>query len=485
MTVCPACGYDLRMANGPFADEALLERRYRIDGEVGRGGMGVVYKGTDLTLSRPVAIKAVRQADADPQTLSRFIREARALAAVEHPALVPVYAVGSQDGAYYLVMKFIEGNTLKSLLKRRGSLTVKETRKIIDTVCDALGALHRGKLIHRDIKPGNIMVQPDGRVVVMDLGIVKSVDDNTNTTALALGTPKYMAPELLTGHKVDGRADLYSLGVVAFEALTGRVPFDGPTPMAILFKQAHEEPPSLEAEMPQIPKSLSRAVDRALSKDPEARCRTAMQFADEANAPEPEPEPEKSKVGLWLALLVLVGALGAGGWWWSQQPDGPGPEGGQVNNGGASTTGSSDLPTGQNPPGDADSKQNMVPTGSDAMVMDVISVTEADAGAQVGAQRDAAVEPPEADAQPKAKINRPEPAPRVTITVNSTPNGAEVFEGSRSLGRTPFTLKRRKSSKTLTWKVKRRGYTDRTVKVKLSESQVLKVKLKEMFELLP
>jgi len=144
----------------PFQPGAILESRYRIDDEVGRGGMGVVYRGTDLTLSRPVAIKALRASDADGSVLSRFMREARSLARVEHTALVPVYAVGREAGVYYMVMKFVEGQTLSALLKSAGKLEADRVRRIVIEVCDALDALHRNGLIHRDIKPGNMMVGP-------------------------------------------------------------------------------------------------------------------------------------------------------------------------------------------------------------------------------------------------------------------------------------------------------------------------------------
>ena len=236
---------DIAVEPQPFQPGTVLESRYRIDDEVGRGGMGVVYRGTDLTLSRPVAIKALRAGDSDSTVLSRFMREARSLARVEHVGVVPVYAVGREGGVYYMVMKFVEGRSLSAVLKDQAQLDEDKVRRLVSEVCDALAALHKSGLIHRDIKPGNIMVGSDGRMTVMDLGIVKSVDENTQTTSTALGTPKYMPPEMLTDQDVDGRADLYSLGVIAYQALVGDPPFDGPTPMAILYKQAHEAPEPL------------------------------------------------------------------------------------------------------------------------------------------------------------------------------------------------------------------------------------------------
>jgi tRNA A-37 threonylcarbamoyl transferase component Bud32 len=282
-TACPSCGIDVLVGgtagDGPFARGTVLESRYRIDTEVGRGGMGIVYRGTDLTLKRPVAIKALRQVDADNTVLSRFLREARSLARVEHPGLVPVYAVGREDGTYYMVMKFVEGETLQSLIKRSGALEPRQIRRVMRETCEALGALHKHGLIHRDLKPGNIMLSAEGRVVVMDLGIVKAVGENTQTTSTALGTPKYMAPETLTDTQVDPRADLYSLGVIGYEMLTGDPPFDGPTPMAILFKQAHEPPEPLRKRAPNAPRNLASAVERALSKLPTDRFESAAEMA--------------------------------------------------------------------------------------------------------------------------------------------------------------------------------------------------------------
>ena len=203
-TVCPACGFDAGAEPQPFDPGTILEGRYRIDNEVGRGGMGVVYRGTDLTLKRPVAIKAMRTNEADASVLGRFLREARALAQVEHPGLVPVYAVGREGGSYYMVMKFVFGRSLSDVLKAEGQQPPERVRRIVTEVCAALGALHRHRLIHRDIKPGNIILGDDGRVTVMDLGIVKAVGENTQTTSTALGTPRYMPPEMLSEAEVDG-----------------------------------------------------------------------------------------------------------------------------------------------------------------------------------------------------------------------------------------------------------------------------------------
>ena len=264
----------------------VLESRYRIDEEVGRGGMGVVYRGTDLTLSRPVAIKTILHRQSDTETLTRFIHEAKTLAQIEHRRLVPVYAVGQDEGYHYLVMKFLEGETLAQRLRREGRQSSHFTRQIVSQVCEALGAIHDVKLIHRDIKPANIMISPQGEVTVMDLGIAKRIGEDNNTSAsIAIGTPRYMPPEAVDNRPLDPRADLYSLGIIAFQMLVGKTPFDGPTPMSILYQQAHQRPPLAREIVSDIPKNLETAIEISLQKSPEDRFQDSyemMQAFDES-----------------------------------------------------------------------------------------------------------------------------------------------------------------------------------------------------------
>jgi len=257
----------------------VLESRYRIDEEVGRGGMGVVYRGTDLTLSRPVAIKTILHRQSDKQTLTRFIHEAKTLAQIEHSRLVPVYAVGQDEGYHYLVMKFLEGETLDQRLRREGRQTPRFTRQVIQQVCEALRALHDLDLIHRDIKPANIMISPQGGVTVMDLGISKRIGEENNTSAsIAIGTPRYMPPEAVDNKPLDPRADLYSLGIIAFQMLVGDTPFDGPTPMSILYQQAHQTPPLVRSLVSDIPKNLESAIEISLQKSPEYRFQNTLEM---------------------------------------------------------------------------------------------------------------------------------------------------------------------------------------------------------------
>ncbi len=446
ISACPQCGFDLAAEPHPFKEGTVLESRYRIDTEVGRGGMGVVYRGTDLTLKRPVAIKAMRTSDADPQVLARFMREARSLARVEHAGLVPVYAVGREAGNYYMVMKFVEGETLSQMLRRQGAIDPDVVRRIVREVCDALGALHRAGLIHRDMKPGNLMVGPDGRVTVMDLGIVKSVGETTQTHSTALGTPRYMAPEMVGDGEIDQRIDIYSLGVIAYQMLLGEPPFDGPTPMAILYKQAHEPPESLRKRDATIPKNLAAAVERALEKDPEARWGDMQAFAE---AVEPHAAVKGRRKAVPLPLIVgaaLVIALGAFFALRGEQT---------VAADAGAVAKSADA---------AKPKPDLAKPKPDA--------------APVPKKADAATPAPDAAA----------PAPKVeyvTLQLLSDPPGASVYAGSRRLGITPTRVRRRKSAKSLTLSFKLKGYKTRKTRVSQKQNGRAKARLEPIFELVP
>jgi|GEM_PF-1115060 len=463
-TACPSCGIDVLVGgtagDGPFARGTVLESRYRIDTEVGRGGMGIVYRGTDLTLKRPVAIKALRQVDADNTVLSRFLREARSLARVEHPGLVPVYAVGREDGTYYMVMKFVEGETLQSLIKRSGALEPRQIRRVMRETCEALGALHKHGLIHRDLKPGNIMLSAEGRVVVMDLGIVKAVGENTQTTSTALGTPKYMAPETLTDTQVDPRADLYSLGVIGYEMLTGDPPFDGPTPMAILFKQAHEPPEPLRKRAPNAPRNLASAVERALSKLPTDRFESAAEMAlaveEDAAATSAARSPlDKRTLTRWAVTAGVV-VVGLVAFFASRGPDAPAPP-----------TPSSGAPA------------STPAAVSSAAPSSAPSVPPTNAPTQPASEAPTA--PPTAPpAEPTTAAVR-----LVTLRVTSDPSGALVFERAAALGRTPLVLRRPAAPRMLTLTLKREGYGDRAVNANLANDGQVHARLESLFELVP
>lgn len=295
----------------------VLESRYRIDEEVGRGGMGVVYRGTDLTLSRPVAIKTILHIEANEESLRRFINEARTLAQIETPRLVPVYAVGQDEGYHYIVMKFLEGEDLSEIMKREGMLAVDRVIDITCQVCEALTALHERGIVHRDIKPANLMISPDGKVTVMDLGIAKGMGETP--TSSAMGTPKYMPPEAIDNKPLDARADLYSLAIIAYQALVGKVPFDGPTPMAILYQQAHQPPPAIRDLAPHVPKSIENFIEKALQKDPFNRFQSATEMARALTHQE-----EYGSRSAFFGYLIASLALGGLAWVLTRPPVTPG-----------------------------------------------------------------------------------------------------------------------------------------------------------------
>lgn len=259
-----------------------LSGEYTIEGEIGRGGMGVVYVARDLKLKRRVAIKVLPPDLAYRDEIrTRFVREAQTAARLSHPHIVPIHSVGEADGLVYFVMGYVDGESLGARLKRRGRLPVEECRRIMSETADALTSAHTLNIIHRDIKPDNILL--DGtrrRVMVTDFGIAKALSEGGSGTltgtGVAIGTPTYMSPEQAAGEReIDPRSDLYALGVVAYEMITGRVPFKAPTVPGILMKQITEPPPEISRVRPECPDELAATILRCLEKDPSSRWPTA------------------------------------------------------------------------------------------------------------------------------------------------------------------------------------------------------------------
>jgi serine/threonine protein kinase len=255
----------------------LLSNRYRIEELIGRGGMATVYRGTDRVLGRSVAVKILAdQLARDPTFVERFRREARAAAGLSHPGVVAVFDTGSDDGIHYIVMELLEGRTLEEITRAEGRVLPDRAVDIAAAVCTALSAAHRQGLIHRDVKPANIMIAPSGSVKVMDFGIARAMDSNTLTqTAMTLGTAAYLSPEQAQGDPVDARSDLYSLGVVLYEMLTGRPPFEADSPLAVAYKHVREDPPPPSRLNDDLTPALEAVVLRAMAKDPAARYQTA------------------------------------------------------------------------------------------------------------------------------------------------------------------------------------------------------------------
>src|SRR5712691_1115113 len=253
----------------------VLQSSYTIEGEIGRGGMGVVYSARDLKLNRRVAIKLLPPDLAFRDEIrTRFLREAQTAARLSHPHIVPIHTVGDEGGLVYFVMGFVDGESVGARLRRRGRLPAEEVRRIMKETADALGLAHAMGIIHRDVKPDNILLEGTrGRVMVTDFGIAKALSDagTLTGTGVAIGTPSYMSPEQAAGEReIDVRSDLYSLGVVAYEMLIGELPFSAPTVPGILMKHISEPTPDILERRPDAPEDLAATIQRCLEKDPEA-----------------------------------------------------------------------------------------------------------------------------------------------------------------------------------------------------------------------
>ncbi len=259
-----------------------LGTAYTLEGEIGRGGMGVVYRARDEQLKRRVAIKVLPPELAFQQDIrERFKREAQTAGQLLHPHIVPIYSVGEAKGIVYFVMGYVDGESVAGRVKRKGPLPPEEARRIMKESADALSAAHAVSVVHRDIKPDNILLEGTrGRVMVTDFGIAKALSQGSGATltgaGVAIGTPAFMSPEQAAGEKeIDGRSDLYSLGIVTYQMLAGELPFNAPTVAGILMKQITEPAPDIRRSRPDVPEDLALAVARCLEKDPENRWPTA------------------------------------------------------------------------------------------------------------------------------------------------------------------------------------------------------------------
>jgi serine/threonine-protein kinase len=255
----------------------------RVEELIGRGGMGVVYRGTDLRLDRPVAIKLIATEHAAEESVRRrFEREARLMASIDHPNVIPVYAAGEQDGHLYLVMRYIAGTDLHALLKRRGRLAPGEAARIVAQLAGALDAAHQAGLVHRDIKPANVLLSDD-HVYLTDFGITRAVDTGTRVTDSDewVGTVDYMSPEHLRGASTDARSDVYSLGCLLYASLTGSPPFRRGTAAATILAHIEERPPK-PSDTAGVPPAFDRVTNRALAKRPADRYASAGELGTAA-----------------------------------------------------------------------------------------------------------------------------------------------------------------------------------------------------------
>ena len=253
----------------------ILDGRYRVEERVARGGMATVYRATDTRLDRQIALKIMQPAFADdPEFVDRFTREARAAARLSDPHVVAVFDQGEDQGVVFLAMEFIPGRTLRDLLTLRGRLNPRETVNIMIPVVQALAAAHRSGLVHRDVKPENVLIGDDGRVRVADFGLARGADassSNNATRGVLIGTVAYLAPEQVTPGVSDKRSDVYAAGIWMYVVLTGRPPFDGDEPIAVAYQHVHEVVPAPSLAVPAVPAALDDVVRAATQRDPARR----------------------------------------------------------------------------------------------------------------------------------------------------------------------------------------------------------------------
>ena len=285
--------------------QAELGDEYILEKELGRGGMAIVYLGRDARLGRKVAVKVLPPEltyGSRGSTIERFKREAQTAAKLDHPNIIPVYRVAPGGTLFWYVMKFLDGEPLDRILEREGQLTVERTVAIVSQVADALDYAHQNQVVHRDVKPANVVVDKKGRVTVTDFGIAKALDANTLTASGSIiGTPYYMSPEQCKGKRVGPAADQYSLAVMAYQMLGGHVPFTGDSAVEIVHKHVADPVPPLAVLRPQLPEKIVAIVERGLAKTPEERFATVAEFAralkgasegvDVIVAPPTRPEP--------------------------------------------------------------------------------------------------------------------------------------------------------------------------------------------------
>jgi YVTN family beta-propeller protein len=297
-------------------------REYRLESLLGRGGMGAVYLAWDGRLGRRVALKLLTpELATDDRFRERFLRESRLAASLDHPNVIPIYEAGEAEGQLYIAMRYVEGTDLDALLESEGRLAPERTLAILTQVAAALDAAHERELVHRDVKPGNVLRDTRGHVYLCDFGLTKqasSISGLTGTGQL-VGTLDYLAPEQIRGDPVDGRADVYSLGCLLYQCLSGAPPFRSDNEAAVLWGHVHEEPPPLTNVRAELPKSLDRVLARALAKAPDDRYQTASALADAtraALADQLRPRPtirlsRRSRLILAVALVAFAAAIAA------------------------------------------------------------------------------------------------------------------------------------------------------------------------------
>jgi serine/threonine protein kinase len=259
--------------------------RYEIVRELGRGAMGVVYLALDPLINREVAVKTLRYQDSDmgesAESRARFFSEARAIGKLSHPNIVNVYDVGEHKGTAYIAMEFLDGTDLIPYCEKNKLLPLPDVIRIISTAAIALGYAHKNSIVHRDVKPGNIRILKNGDIKVIDFGIARVMEPSKTSTGSIVGSPSYMSPEQINGQPLDGRSDLFSLGVIFYELLTGEKPFKGQNFTSLLLQITTSSPIPIRSLVPDIPDACEQILEKALNKDKNQRYQTGRGFADD------------------------------------------------------------------------------------------------------------------------------------------------------------------------------------------------------------
>ncbi len=324
-----------------MAEPRLLGGRYELGEAIGVGGMAEVFRGRDVRLGRDVAVKVLRADLArEPAFQGRFRREAQAAAGLNAPCIVSVYDTGESDGVPYIVMEYVEGRTLREVLQREGRLLPQRALEVVADVCAALDVAHAAGIVHRDIKPGNVMLTPRGEVKVMDFGIARAAADSSTTatqTAAVMGTAAYLSPEQARGENVDNRSDIYSTGCMLYELVTGAPPFTGDSPVAVAYQHVREEPTPPSAYDESLPPAVDAVVLKAMAKRPAQRYQSADEMREDLlraaagqpvlavpliHVPEPEfsatsvttlaPRPSRARRPMLIAFVLFLVAVVVG-----------------------------------------------------------------------------------------------------------------------------------------------------------------------------
>ena len=293
----------------------MLNNRYEILEKIGNGGMATVYKAKCHVLNRYVAIKILKdEFTTDSDFIKRFNTEAQSAASLTHPNIVSIYDVGNEDNLYYIVMELIQGKTLKEIINEDGKLSWKWSVNIAIQIASALEVAHKNNIIHRDIKPHNIIITEDGIAKVTDFGIAKAVSNSTITAfGTTIGSVHYFSPEHARGGYTDAKSDLYSLGVVMYEMVTGRVPFDADTPVSVALKQVQEEPVDPITYTKDLPISVNRIILKAMQKDPNFRYQNATEMIHDLSKALKDPDGDfviiENKDGGYTRVMQAIAVL--------------------------------------------------------------------------------------------------------------------------------------------------------------------------------